>query len=127
MTKTLTIHKEFSFAAAHRLPCVPPGHKCSALHGHEWVFRVGIGGPVDKDRGWIIDFGLLKQVVNPIVDQLDHHYLNDVPGLGNPTAENIVHWLWDRIQEELVKVSVTAQVCEVTVYETPTSFATLKL
>ena len=130
--RVLSIYKEFSFAAAHRLPNVPDGHKCANLHGHEFRLIVGIRGPIARGMGWIMDFGDLKKVVAPVLEQLDHNYLNEVPGLLNPTSENLCSHLWDAIDAELAKVSYTEdaitrpRVCEITVYETPTSFATLK-
>lgn len=93
--------KEYRFEAAHKLPHVPAGHRCARLHGHSFKFELHIVGPVDPHTGWFIDFGDLDAIVMPFVDQLDHHYLNDVPGLENPTSEVCVAWLFDRIKAKL--------------------------
>lgn len=110
------ITKEFRFEAAHYLPNVPEGHKCGRLHGHSFRFKLRLSGEIDPHTGWFIDFGDISCVVKPIIEeQLDHRYLNDVPGLENPTSERIAVWLWDRLKPEL------PQLTEVIVYETCTS------
>jgi len=87
---------EFHFDSAHRLPFVPEGHKCGRLHGHTYTLTVVVDGPVGAD-GFVVDFDYVKRVVDPIVDQLDRRYLNDVPGLDNPTVEVQLVWLWQQI------------------------------
>lgn len=101
----MEIHVAFSFDAAHKLPYLPEGHKCSRLHGHTFQIEVYVEGEVDKARGWVLDFSEIKTVVRPVVDLLDHRYLNDIPGLDNPTSENIARWLWERIAPSLPGLS----------------------
>src|SRR5262245_35504301 len=72
------IFKEFTIEAAHRLPFVPEGHKCSRLHGHSFRIEVHVSGPVDPNNGWLIDFADIKRSFQPLYDQLDHHYLNEI-------------------------------------------------
>ncbi|HET9958155.1 MAG TPA: 6-carboxytetrahydropterin synthase QueD [Polyangiaceae bacterium] len=93
--------REMRFEAAHRLPKVPPGHKCQRLHGHSFKVELAIRGPVNPDTGWFIDFGDVDLIWKPLHDQLDHNYLNEIPGLDNPTSENLARWLWDRIKPAL--------------------------
>lgn len=93
----MEIFREFTFEAAHRLPNVPPGHKCSRLHGHSFRVELHVTGQVDPHTGWIMDFADIKAAFKPWYDELDHHYLNDVPGLENPTSENLARWIWDRL------------------------------
>lgn len=97
----MEIFREFTFEAAHRLPNVPEGHKCARLHGHSYRVEVHVSGDVDTRTGWVMDFGDLKKAFVPIDAELDHHYLNDVPGLENPTSENLARWIWDRLIDEL--------------------------
>ena len=93
----MEIFREFQFEAAHRLPSVPEGHKCARLHGHSFRFRVVVEGAPGADSGWIMDFGDIKEAVEPVRRRLDHYYLNDVEGLDNPTSENLAIWLWDAL------------------------------
>ncbi len=97
----MLLFKDFSFEAAHRLPNVPPDHKCARLHGHSFQVRVSVDGPVDAHSGWVIDFADLKAVAKPVIDSLDHRYLNEIPGLENPTSEVVAVWLWRRLKEAL--------------------------
>lgn len=97
----MLLFKDFSFEAAHRLPNVPPDHKCARLHGHSFQVRVSVEGPLDAHSGWVIDFADLKAVAKPVIDSLDHRYLNEIPGLENPTSEVVAVWLWRRLKEAL--------------------------
>src|ERR1700722_17014456 len=93
----MEIFKEFSFEAAHRLPNVPAGHKCARLHGHSFRVEVHVQGPVDARAGWIRDFADLSSAMKPLLDCLDHYYLNEIAGLDNPTSEVLAVWIWDRL------------------------------
>jgi 6-pyruvoyltetrahydropterin/6-carboxytetrahydropterin synthase len=97
----MEIFREFTFDAAHRLPNVPEGHKCSRLHGHTYRVEIHVSGPVDEYTGWVVDFGDIKAAFKPLIDQLDHYYLNEVEGLKNPTSENLAHWIWQRLSAAL--------------------------
>lgn len=115
MTYSSEIYREFTFEAAHRLPNVPEGHKCARLHGHSYLAEVHVSGPVGEDTGWVQDFGDIKAAFKPLEEQLDHHYLNEVPGLENPTSEVLAKWIWDRLITDLPNLT------EVRVRETCTS------
>jgi len=104
--------RAFTFEAAHRLPNVPDGHKCARLHGHSFRVELVCEGPVDQKTGWLIDFGDIKRVFEPFLEQLDHRYLNDIEGLENPTAENLARWIWKRVKPQLPPLA------QVTVAET---------
>jgi len=95
------IFREFTFEAAHSLPRVPPGHKCARMHGHSYVVEVHVTGPVDPVTGWVMDFGDVKDAFAPLLAQLDHCVLNEVPGLDNPTSENLAVWIWHVLAEDL--------------------------
>ena len=101
----MQIWKEFGFEAAHRLPNVPAGHKCARLHGHSFKVEVHVRGPLDPRLGWVVDFGDLKAAWTPLHEALDHHYLNEIPGLENPTSEVLAQWLWARLQPTLPGLS----------------------
>ncbi len=110
----MEIYREFTFEAAHRLPRVPDGHKCARLHGHSYKVQVHVRGDIDPATGWVMDFGEIKKAFRPLHDELDHYYLNDVPGLDNPTSENLARWIWERLIGQL-------PLSEVSVRETCTS------
>lgn len=97
----MEIFREFRFEAAHRLPHVPEGHKCARLHGHSYRVEVHIAGPVDPTVGWVADFHDLADAFAPLHAQLDHTYLNEVPGLENPTSELLAQWIWERLAAAL--------------------------
>lgn len=96
--------KTFEFQAAHWLPTFPEGHKCRRLHGHSFYADVVVEGEAPDPpagSGYLMDFGDIAKVVGPIRDQLDHHLLNAIEGLANPTAEVLAKWLYDRIKPQL--------------------------
>ena len=93
--------RTFRFEAAHWLPTFPEGHKCRRLHGHSFHVDVVVEGEVDPAKGYLIDFGELREAVRPLEEKLDHRLLNDVEGLENPTAENLAKWVYDRLGPSL--------------------------
>ena len=111
----MEIFEEYAFEAAHRLPNVPAGHKCERLHGHSYRIGVHITGPVDDDAGWVRDFADLTGAMRPILDRLDHYYLNEIEGLENPTSEVLARWIWARLQPGMPELS------QIVVRETCTS------
>jgi 6-pyruvoyltetrahydropterin/6-carboxytetrahydropterin synthase len=71
------------------------------MHGHSFRIQIYVQGAVDEHLGWVMDFADLKAAFQTIEDQLDHHCLNDVKGLENPTSENLARWIWPRLQASL--------------------------
>jgi 6-pyruvoyltetrahydropterin/6-carboxytetrahydropterin synthase len=111
----MDIFKIFTVEAAHRLPHVPDGHKCARLHGHSFRIELQVSGEPDPHTGWVMDFAEIKRRFQPIYDALDHHYLNDIPGLENPTSEQLAIWIWNRL------APILPQLSEVVIHETCTS------
>ncbi|HKK74606.1 MAG TPA: 6-carboxytetrahydropterin synthase QueD [Saprospiraceae bacterium] len=111
----MEIFKEFTFDSAHFLPNVPDDHKCKRMHGHTYRVRICLQGPLDPKLNWVEDFGVVKGVWKPVEKRLDHHMLNDIEGLENPTAEAIAIWIWRQLKTDLPKL------IRIEVYETPTS------
>jgi len=103
---------EFRFEAAHKLPKVPPGHKCARLHGHSFKVEIAVSGAVNPETGWFVDYGELYKLWEPLHAVLDHHYLNEVPGLENPTSEILAKWIWDKLKPWLPSLE------QVTLFET---------
>jgi 6-pyruvoyltetrahydropterin/6-carboxytetrahydropterin synthase len=125
-TKRVLVSKEFTFDAAHHLHCYEG--KCKNLHGHTYKVIFGISGFVD-DRGLMMDFGDIKDIwKNEIEIFLDHRYLNETLPPMNTTAENMVVWIYEKMQEAVSTVERQnlyhgARVEFVKLYETPTSYA----
>ncbi len=117
---TFELAKTFRFESAHRLPHVPEGHKCGRLHGHSFRVEVVVAGEMGADTGWVLDYGDVSDVVRPVIDQLDHRYLNEIAGLDNPTSEVLCAWLWQRLAPGLPSLSA------ITVRETCTTACTYR-
>ena len=100
----MKIFKDFTFEAAHKLPLVPKDHKCFNLHGHSFSVRIYVEGNINE-MGWVMDFADIKLICKPIINILDHSYLNELEGLDNPTSENIAIWLWEKLLEPLKNLS----------------------
>lgn len=111
------ITKSFTLDAAHWLPEVPEGHKCGRLHGHTYTIILGLEGELDARLGWIRDYGEVSKAFAPVYEAFDHHCLNDIPGLENPTAEVMATWIFNKMKDLLPELS------DVTVCETPTTSA----
>lgn len=110
----MKIIKSFQFEAAHFLPNVPDDHKCRRIHGHSFGVELTIEGPVDETFGWVMDFSDVSKAFKPLYEQLDHHFLNeDVPGLENPTSENIAIWIYEQLKPSLPLLSIVkvAETC----------------
>lgn len=109
----MEIYREFRFEAAHHLPNVPEGHKCRRLHGHSYRIRVHVDAPVDPHTGWVMDFATLVERFEPIRRRLDHYYLNEIPGLENPTSEVLARWIWAELAPTLPELTmlVVAETC----------------
>ncbi|MGD2151677.1 MAG: 6-carboxytetrahydropterin synthase QueD [Gemmatimonadales bacterium] len=93
--------RKYNIAAAHYLPKVPEGHKCGSLHGHSYEIEVAVRGAVDAEAGWLLDYGDIDSAVRPVIAELDHRTLNEVPGLENATSEVLCGWLWERLEGRL--------------------------
>ncbi len=109
------IIKEFRFEAAQTLPNLPPEHKCTQMHGHSFKVEIAVEGEVDPHIGWVYDHAEISQAMKPLVDRMDHAYLNEIEGLENPTIENMAAWLWRKLAHQLPGL------VEITIYETPSA------
>ncbi len=95
------LRKTFQFEAAHLLPRLPKTHKCRRLHGHSFKVEIVVAGECDPKLGWLLDYAEITRRFGPIWGKLDHRYLNEVPGLENPTSEEIAAWIWKRLKPKL--------------------------
>ena len=107
--------KDFRFESAQTLPKVPADHKCGKLHGHSFKIEISVEGEVNPATGWFYDHAEISRAMKPLLAQLDHAYLNDIPGLENPTIELMTAWFWQRLQP------LCPGLCEIVIHETPTA------
>lgn len=117
--KVMRIGREFTFDSAHHL--LDYDGDCANVHGHTYHLHIMLLGKVK--RGFVIDFKLLKEIVQEyVISKLDHKDLNEVLDF-NPTAENIAVKIWemlDPVIDEAFKGRVVLE--RVKLYETPGSF-----
>ena len=110
----MELRKTFQFEAAHRLPRLPLTHKCRRLHGHSFSVEVVVAGDCDPKLGWVMDYADISKAFRPLWEQLDHNYLNRIPGLKNPTSEELAVWIWRRLKPRLPLLTeiVVAETCQ---------------
>lgn len=111
----IRLTKDFTFEAAQTLPRVPAGHKCRNMHGHSFKVEISVEGDVDAETGWFYDHAEISHAMKPLLEQLDHACLNDIPGLENPTIENMAAWFWRQLEPHCPGL------CEIVIHETPTA------
>src|SRR5947209_2978894 len=109
----IELRKTFQFEAAHLLPHLPESHKCRRLHGHSFKVEIVVAGECDPKLGWLMDYADISDALNPLLEKLDHLYLNEVPGLENATSENVAVWIWQHLKPKLPPLTeaVVAQTC----------------
>ena len=101
----MDVFKAFNIEAAHKLTGVPEDHKCARLRGHSFHVEIHVSGPLTPREGWVMDFSDIKATFEPIYNQLDHNYLNDITGLENPTSEILAQWIWQQLKPQLPLLS----------------------
>lgn len=105
-----------SFSSAHKID----GHKgkCAFLHGHNWTVEIAVASYKLDHLGMGMDFADIKRLVKPVIDELDHCYLNDLPYFQHflPTAENVAKYIYESLVSIFSNEDVDIQ--EVIVWET---------
>jgi 6-pyruvoyltetrahydropterin/6-carboxytetrahydropterin synthase len=116
----VSITKIFKFEAAHYLPSYVG--KCHNIHGHSYCLEIEVSSPIVTEgsgQGMIMDFGLLKEIVErDVISFCDHEHLNSI--FSNPTAENMVFWVKERLLDSLPGL------VRVRLWETDTCYAEWK-
>jgi 6-pyruvoyltetrahydropterin/6-carboxytetrahydropterin synthase len=116
----MKVCRRFKFDAAHRLPEYEG--VCSRLHGHTWFLDVEVCGDVSPKSGFVIDFAFLKEIMKPLLDTLDHHYLNEI--ISNPTCENLTDYIWFRLSDQIRgETEGVVSLSRLRLYESPDSYA----
>jgi 6-pyruvoyltetrahydropterin/6-carboxytetrahydropterin synthase len=101
--------------------------KCENPHGHNYKVRVTLAGRELDETGLLLDFKLLKNVLRPVIDRIDHQMLNDLEPFTvlNPSAENIARYFYDQTNMQLAEMtSGRVRVKDCTIWETDTTTAT---
>ena len=110
-----------SFAAAHNL--INYQGDCENLHGHNWRVEVTVTARELDKAGLGIDFKVLKQETNKLLDELDHKYLNDLKPFQNtsPSSENISRFIFEQLSQTLNTENITVE--KVNVWESDNACA----
>lgn len=112
---TFRIGKIFDFEAGHRLPSLPPTHKCSNQHGHSYTVEVILTAPSLEEPGFVTDFGALAKFKTFLDTELDHHNLHEVFDF-EPTSERLAQalaaWFIQNVQPEIPGRLVAVRVRE---------------
>lgn len=105
----LEITRSFTFEAAHTQPGAPAGHPNARVHGHSFLAEVTLRGEPNA-HGMVRDFGTFETALEAAREGLDHHFLNDVPGLMAPTLEGLALWIYGKLVAQLPELaSVTVR------------------
>ena len=107
------IWKDQRFESALQLTQAAPHENVRRLHGHSYLLRLHLTAPLDTVMGWTVDYGDIKEAFTPIYKQLDHHYLNELPGLDEPHPANVARWIRAQTCAQL------PQLDRIDLYETP--------
>ncbi|MFN7453196.1 MAG: 6-pyruvoyl trahydropterin synthase family protein [Pseudobdellovibrionaceae bacterium] len=113
MSGKFELVQHFKIESARYLPFLPESHPCRSTHGHSFKITLRLQGELDPKIGWMIDYNEISQKMQPLLKQIDHKLLNEVPGLENPTSENLAHWVYVKAHK------VLPQIVQVIVAETP--------
>jgi queuosine biosynthesis protein QueD len=118
-----TVSVTRTFSAAHALREYKG--RCERLHGHTWKVRAAISGSKLDKTGMLVDFTDIKMLLDRIIENLDHHYLNEVTPFSktNPTAENIAAFIYRQLRS---KIGRGVTLSEVEVWESESSSAIVR-
>lgn len=109
------LKQHFQIESARFLPHLPKDHPCSRLHGHSFKIMLTLVGPLVPKLDWVMDYHQIAVVMKPLLTQLDHRTLNEVPGLENPTSEILAKWIFEKTKIQIPILT------SVTIMETPTT------
>lgn len=119
----ITVEREFS--SGHYLRNYHG--RCENPHGHNYKVCIRLAGAELDEAGLLLDFKLLKQVMRPVIDRIDHQMLNELEPFTtvNPSAENIARYFYDQTSQQLAGMTNgRVRVKDCTIWETDTSSAT---
>lgn len=111
----LELKQHFQIESARSLPKLPHSHPCAHVHGHSFKIIITLLGDINPNLGWVRDYHEVTAHMAPLLKQLDHQLLNNVPGLENPTSEHLAIWIYERASK------IIPELIQVTIQETPTT------
>ena len=111
----LELRQQFRIESARFLPHLPKGHPCRRMHGHSFLITLRLIGEMHPKIGWVKDYNEILATAKPVIDQMDHVTLNELPGLENPTSENLAIWLYDDLKP------LIPELAQVIISETPST------
>jgi 6-pyruvoyltetrahydropterin/6-carboxytetrahydropterin synthase len=100
-----SVSQKFFFDAAHTLQRDIEREGSLRVHGHTYYAEVTVSGARDPATGMVVDLGLVRQHIEQLRPQLDHRMLDDVPGLGPATLENLCSFIWHALSPHFVGLS----------------------
>lgn len=89
---------KLTFEAAHRNTSVHADERTRRLHGHSYEVTVAVEGAIESKIGWVMDFADVKDRANEVIDRLDHHTLNDIPGINDSTRPDVENWIGNKLR-----------------------------
>ena len=95
------LKQHFQIESARFLPNLPSTHPCARLHGHSFKIVLTLLGDLDTKVGWVMDYNEISFAMKPLLIEIDHRVLNEVPGLENPTSELLAKWIYDRMIKKI--------------------------
>ena len=107
------IWKQMTLDSAVRLERAPQGHALRRLHGHTYTLRLHLQGPLDEVLGWVVDFGDVKRLFQPLFDRLDHRALHEIDGLAHADTATLAAWVLAQARDGLPALD------RVDLFETP--------
>ena len=95
------LSQRFYFEAAHTLRRKIEAEGSKRIHGHTYHAEVTIAGTPDPQTGMMMDLGFMRQEVEQVRLMLDHHFLDEVPGIGPATVENLCAFIYRQLKDKL--------------------------
>jgi 6-pyruvoyltetrahydropterin/6-carboxytetrahydropterin synthase len=102
---TYELSQRFYFEAAHTLRRKIEAEGSRRIHGHTYHAEVTIAGQPDPETGMMMDLGVLRQEVERVRLMLDHHFLDEVPGIGPATVENLCAYIHQQLKDVLPNIA----------------------
>lgn len=106
------LSQKFFFESAHTLHRAIDAAGSRRIHGHTYHAEVTLLGEPDANSGMMADLGHLRRHIESVRERLDHQFLDEVPGLGPATLENLCKYIYANLVSrcpQLVAVTVERQ------------------